>query len=226
AHRGTLFLDEVAELTPSFQVKLLRVLQEKRFEQVGGERSVNVDVRVISATNRDLRQMVRDGAFRDDLYYRLCVVPIQLPPLRSRHEDLPLLVEKILADVRRDTGKPIARVSDDALDLMLTYRWPGNVRELINALQAAAVRCTGDEIEPRHLPPEIRSPQVDLDQPAAGTAPAVSDSRLRRPRSKLDRLKVERALAAAGGNKVKAAQLLSVGRATLYRYLDSLDENS
>jgi len=224
AHHGTLFLDEVGELTPSFQVKLLRVVQEKRFEQVGSEKPITVDVRIISATNRDLRTMVRDGTFRDDLYYRLCVVPIHLPPLRARRDDLPLLVEQILADIRRDTGKKIVRLSDDALDLLLTFRWPGNVRELINALQSAAVRCSGEEIEARHLPPEIRSPLIDLDLPVDADTAAAAETRLRRPRNKLNRVRVERALAATGGNKVKAAQLLSVGRATLYRYLESQGE--
>ena len=221
AHKGTLFLDEVGELTPAFQVKLLRVLQERKFELVGGERSVSVDVRIIAATNQDLRQMVSKGDFREDLFYRLCVVPITLPPLRRRLEDLPLLVEHFLGTIRKETGKDILQVSDEALEHLLRHRWPGNIRELINALQFGAVRCQGEEILAHHLPPEVR----DL---TAGPLPA------RRPRSvaprshlqpgggryKLEQEAVEHALAQSGGNKVKAAKILGVGRATLYRYLN------
>jgi PAS domain S-box-containing protein len=215
ADRGTLFLDEVGELSPAFQVKLLRVLEEKTFELVGGEKTVKVDVRIISATNRDLRKMLKDDKFREDLFYRLAVVPIHLPPLRERREDIPLLVEQLLETIRQDTQKPIKSVSDEAMDLLLAHRWPGNIRELINALQFAAVRCEGEKIGRQHLPPEIRNIVAPLHSPGAG--PALSNKPRRR---KLDEESVEQALRETGGNKVKAAKLLGVGRATLYRFLE------
>jgi PAS domain S-box-containing protein len=222
ADGGTLFLDEVGELSPAMQVKLLRVLQEKRFEKVGGERTIQVEVRIIAATNRDLRAMVQAGTFREDLYYRLAVVPLELPPLRDRREDIPHLVEQILADVRREYGKAIARVADDAMDRLLGYPWPGNVRELINAMQSASVRCTSDVIQLAHLPPEVRQaggPGFRGPLPRAGVVPtAFHEGGLRRA-CKLDTDLVTEALQRAGGNKVKAAKLLGVGRATLYRFL-------
>ncbi len=226
ANRGTLFLDEVGELTPAFQVKLLRVLQEKRFEMVGGERSYAADVRIIAATNRDLRQMVAKGDFREDLFYRLCVVPLTLPPLRERVEDLPLLVEHFLGTIREETGKDIQRVSAGALENLLRHRWPGNIRELINALQFAAVRCQGDEVMPHHLPPEVRDfegepmPLVQTTPPATATATELAPApATKQGRFKLNLEAVEQALQQTGGNKVKAAKLLGVGRATLYRFL-------
>ena len=218
ADKGTLFLDEVGELTPSFQVKLLRVLQEKRFERVGGERSVQVDVRVIAATNRDLRTMVQEGHFRQDLFYRLCVVPITLPPLRERRDDIPLLVEHVLEQLREETGKDLRTVSMGVMDRLMRYSWPGNVRELINALQYAAVRCSGEEILSEHLPPEVlsgRQPAPSLVQPSFGLSVVAP----RQSRRKLDSDTVANALAQTGGNKVQAAKLLGVGRATLYRFL-------
>jgi len=229
ADGGTLFLDEVAELTPSFQVKLLRVLQDQRFERVGGEKQIQVDVRILAATNRDLRTMISQGNFREDLFYRLCVVPLALPPLRDRREDLPLLVEHVLANVRLQTGKDIRRVSDEALGCLLQHRWPGNIRELINALQFASVRCDGDRILPEHLPPELRAgpggmpgahsllppPLHSSAFTPAPSAPRAGGGR----RLKLQRDVVRETLAAAGGNKVKAAKMLGVGRATLYRFL-------
>jgi len=212
ADRGTLFLDEVGELEPAFQVKLLRVLQEMSFEPVGGERQVKVDVRIISATNKDPKQLVDQGTFRQDLYYRLSVVPVHLPPLRDRQADLPMLTEQILASVRQETGKQVLALGQASMDRLLAYAWPGNVRELINALQFAAIRCEGEQIQPAHLPPEVREarPGPRADSPA----------RPRGRRSKLTAEAVERALEQASGNKVKAARLLGVGRATLYRFLD------
>jgi PAS domain S-box-containing protein len=214
ADRGTLFLDEVGELSPAFQVKLLRVLEEKTFEMVGGEKTVRVDVRVISATNRDLRKLVKEEKFREDLFYRLSVVPIHLPPLRERREDIPLLVKQVLESVRQDTKKSIRSLSDEAMDLFLAHRWPGNIRELINALQFASVRCEEEKIQRHHLPPEIRNIIAPLHTAGAPEAPASM------PRSrKLDQESVEQALKETGGNKVKAAKLLGIGRATLYRFL-------
>jgi len=220
AHKGTLFLDEVGELSPAFQVRLLRVLQEKSFEKVGGEKSINVDVRIVSATNRDLRQMVAEGEFREDLFYRLCVVPITLPPLRERREDIPLIIEQVLAQIREESGKDFRTLSDDAMRVLLGYRWPGNVRELINALQFASVRCQGTEIEARHLSPDlVSSPGEPLPIPELPSSPERSTAAPPRKR-KLTVEAVEEALAETGGNKVKAAKVLGVGRATLYRFLN------
>jgi len=252
ADGGTLFLDEVGELPLPVQVKLLRVLQEKVFERVGGEMPVRVDVRVISATNCDLRTMVRQGKFREDLFYRLCVVPVELPALRQRREDIPYLVEHILERVRQESGKQIAGLDDRAHDLLLTHDWPGNIRELINALQFASVRCSGEVILSEHLPPELRTrPVVRLDtsgdsvaaanDPGMQSQPGVplTPEPLREPDIlrlgvletapsgrplKLNRAAVEQALTRTGGNKARAAKLLGVGRATLYRYLSRLAE--
>jgi len=157
ASNGTLFLDEVGELTPPVQIKLLRVLQEKVIERVGGEKPIPVDVRIISATNRDLRELAARGGFRDDLFYRLlCVVPMALPPLRDRREDIAPLTKHFLEKISSETGREFLRVNDGALECLLNHRWPGNVRELINALQFAAVRATGEVLRPEHLPPEVR----------------------------------------------------------------------
>ena len=217
ADGGTLFLDEVGELSPAFQVRLLRVLQEKRFEKVGGERTVSVDVRIISATNRDLRQMVADGEFREDLFYRLCVVPITLPPLRDRREDIPLIIEQVLGQIRDESGKDIRSVSSEAIEVLLGCRWPGNIRELINALQFASVRCQGEEILAEHLPPFLVTTSGDrVDLPSASTPEPGATPRRRR---KLTVEAVREALAETDGNKVKAAKVLGVGRATLYRFL-------
>jgi PAS domain S-box-containing protein len=221
ADGGTLFLDEVGELSPTMQVKLLRVLQEKRFEKVGGEKTIQVDVRIIAASNRDLRAMVPAGGFREDLFYRLAVVPIHLPPLRERREDIPFLVEQVLAGIREEYGKGIVGVADDAMDRLLAHPWPGNVRELINSLQFASVRCTGERILLSHLPPEFRQGPAPLPVETRGLAAtaAADDEAAFRRACKLDRPAVEAALTRAGGNKVRAAKLLGVGRATLYRFL-------
>jgi PAS domain S-box-containing protein len=216
ADQGTIFLDELGELSPTFQVKLLRVLEEKRFEPVGGEKSISVDVRVISATNRDLKELIEQGKFREDLYYRLCVVPIHLPPLTKRREDIPMLVEHILKSIKEESGKEIESISSEAMNLLYEYHWPGNIRQLINILQFASVRSNSTEILPSHLPPEI-SKLIPIT--ATAGQPAFSLGGQIKKQGKLNKEAVEQALNEAGGNKVKAAKLLGVGRATLYRYL-------
>jgi transcriptional regulator with PAS, ATPase and Fis domain len=210
AHGGTIFLDEVAELSAAMQVALLRVLQERTVQPVGGEKTIHVDVRVISATNRNLRQMMEQGVFRRDLFYRLCVVPIELPPLRERHLDIALLTDHFLEVVAQDSGRQLLTVSPPAIEALTRYPWPGNVRELRNALEYAYVKCHTGSIEPAHLPPEIREHE---DKPAATPGPAP----------KLSRDQIVVALAKAGGNKKKAAALLGVGRATLYRSLSKFE---
>jgi PAS domain S-box-containing protein len=203
AHRGTIFLDEVAELPPSMQVKLLRVLETGTFDRVGGEKPLTVDVRVVSATNRDLKMEVARKRFRADLYYRLNVVPISLPPLRERQDDIPLLMEYFLAQAR-SRGQTPPGFSPAAMALLRRYPWPGNVRELQNAVHYALAGCHGEVVGPADLPPEIRRRGAS-----------------RGPAPKLNYAAVQAALEQCGGNKVKAARLLGVGRATLYRFLMS-----
>lgn len=208
ANGGTLFLDEIGEISAAFQVKLLRVLEEKQFDKVGGESRVSVDVRIIAATNRDLRALVSKGIFREDLYYRLCVIPIHLPALRERIDDIPDLVKGILKDISAEGGQEIARISDRAMDAIFAYSWPGNIRQLRNALQYASTRCSGDDIDLAHLPPQVRGEDFS-------ETPSVSST----DEPKLTRERVDQALRQAHGNKVRAARMLKVGRATLYRFL-------
>ncbi|MCP4676189.1 MAG: PAS domain S-box protein [Deltaproteobacteria bacterium] len=223
ADGGTLFLDEVADMPKLVQAKLLRVLQEGKFERVGDEKTLSVDVRIISATNRDLMSEVEQGNFRDDLYYRLNVVPVDIPPLRERKNDIPLLVDCFLKRAEADGMKSLG-VSEDALSLMIDYSWPGNIRELQSAIQFALIKSRGGVIQSHHLSPQLRNgiagspvsrPPEKPDAIITGTASAE-----KRPSGKLDLDRVRDALERADGNKAKAAKLLGVGRATLYRFLD------
>lgn len=211
ADGGTVFLDEVAELSKYMQVKLLRFLQEGTFERVGGEKTQKVNVRIISATNRDLKQEIANGNFREDLYYRLNVVPVMLPPLRQRKTDVPLLVEHFLKQASERYGSPLKKMSDSAISLMMDYSWPGNVRELQNAVQFSVVKCSGHVIRPEHLPMELKK-NMDLRLSKATQG------------LKLDLRLVKEALARSGGNKSKAAKAMGVGRATLYRFIDANPE--
>lgn len=208
ADKGTLFLDEVAELSPAMQVKLLRAVQEKCFERVGGEKTVHVDIRVISATNQNLKQQMKKKMFRRDLYYRLCVVPISLPPLRERRLDIPVLVEHFLDLVAAETERAVLGYTDEAIDALSAYDWPGNVRELRNAIEYAYVKSRDSVIKIEHLPPEIVSYQRKGNKKTG-------------PPLKIKKEKVASALAKTKGNRKGAAKLLGIGRATLYRYLDS-----
>lgn len=160
AHEGTLFLDEISEMSPHLQVKLLRVLQEMEFERVGGMETIRVDVRIIAASNRDLKTEMEEGRFRQDLFYRLNVVHIQVPPLRERKEDIPLLVQHFLTRYAGELGKGVpVRVHPEAMRCLIEYHWPGNVRELENVIERALILATGDEITLRDLPEEIRNPE-------------------------------------------------------------------
>jgi DNA-binding NtrC family response regulator len=189
------------------QVKLLRVLQEGTFEPVGGEQVVKVDVRVISATNKDLKKEIAAGRFREDLFYRISVVPITVPPLRERQSDIPLLTDFFLENYCRRTGRKPVAFSPGALNLLLDFHWPGNIRELQNVIQYALIQCRGDQIEPRHLPASVNR----------------SNKKKRRSRKrKLTRDAVNRALEKVDGNKVHAAKELQVSRATLYRFLSEV----
>jgi DNA-binding NtrC family response regulator len=205
ADGGTLFLDEVGDLAPAVQVKLLRALQERAFERVGGSATVRVDVRVVAATNRDLEAALREGRFRDDLYYRLNVVTLDLPPLRERPEDVPPLVELFLARYgRRADGVPL-RVSPAALATLQAFPWPGNVRQLENVVHRAAILCAGDEIGPQDVAPELSEP----------AAPPAGD--LRSVLTRVERELLERALREHGGNLSAAGRALGVER-NLLRY--------
>jgi Nif-specific regulatory protein len=155
AHQGTLFLDEVSEMSPHLQVKLLRVLQEGEFEPVGGAQTIRVDVRVVAATNTDLKEAIRRGQFRQDLYYRLNVVPIHLPPLRERREDIPMLVDHFLEKYNQENGKTVTKISREVLDHLLAYSWPGNVRELENCIEHAVVMSPGNTLSASLLPAEV-----------------------------------------------------------------------
>jgi transcriptional regulator with GAF, ATPase, and Fis domain len=211
ANNGTLFLDEVADLPKFVQAKLLRVLQEGTFERVGAEKTSSVDVRLISATNRDLKREAERGIFRKDLYYRINVVPIHLPPLRKRKNDIPLLLEHFL-DKAREEGQESPGFSKEALAVMIDYHWPGNVRELQSAIRFGLVKSKGRIIQPDDLPLELKKWQNE--RPSRG------------PSRKLDQETVRAALARSGGNKAKAARMIGVGRATLYRFLAGLPDVS
>jgi PAS domain S-box-containing protein len=204
AHGGTLFLDEIADMPKSVQVKLLRVLQDGKFERVGSEKTVKANARIISAANRDLKKEVAKGNFREDLYYRISVIPVELPPLRQRQDDIPLLIDNFMSNLSRE-GQHNKGISRDALANMVDYHWPGNIRELQSTLQYALIKSKGRNIQRHHLPMELQ--QRTTKKPSRG------------PSRKLDVQRVQDALTRSGGNKAKAARLLGVGRATLYRFL-------
>ncbi len=210
ADSGTLFLDEIGELPTALQVKLLRVLQEEEVRPVGEAKPRKVDARVIAATARDLEAEVASGRFREDLFYRLNVVRLEVPPLRERPKDIPLLVDHFLAHFRDTLGKPIRMIADDALERLVGYRWPGNVRELENVMERAAILADGDRITLRELPENVVSPEPG--EVGAG------DLCLRRARRALEAEMIRRALRATGGNRTHAARLLEIShRALLYK---------
>lgn len=210
ADGGTIFLDEIGDISPAMQVKLLRVLQEGSFERVGGEKTVKVNVRVISATHRDLPKEMAAGRFREDLFYRLSVVPLVVPPLRERRTDIPILANYFLR--RLAVGKTVS-FSPEALDFMFSYNWPGNVRELQNWIQFALIKCKTGIIQPEHLPPIAL--KLVAPPPVMGAPDGAPKTRPR-----LTAESVQEAIERAGGNKVEAAKILGISRATLYRFLE------
>jgi DNA-binding NtrC family response regulator len=223
ADGGTLFLDEIGEMSPATQASVLRALQERSIRRVGGSTEIPVNVRIICATHRNLDEEVKSGRFREDLYFRLVVFPIRLPPLRERAEDVPLLIGHFLQRLAPDVGRAIARISPDALAALSAYHWPGNVRELQNVVHRAMLACDGDEIELAHLPPEIRQralPVLPAPLSAAVDAADGEDGPIL-PLRELERRAIARALKASGGSVEKAARMLGMGRATLYRRLAS-----
>jgi len=224
AEGGTLFLDEIAEMSPMVQAKLLRVLEEREYQRVGGTRTIAADVRVIAATNRDLAASIARQTFREDLYYRLNVFQIHIAPLRQRPEDIVPLAEAFLEDLGRRMGRPAAGISREARDGLLRYAWPGNVRELRNAIERAILLCDGGTIEPAHLPstaPPRPHPPFPIagDPPAHSTTPPANAMNV----EDMERGLIEKALAQSRGNKSKAAQLLGLSRAQLYWRMEKYD---
>jgi PAS domain S-box-containing protein len=210
AHGGSIFLDEIGDLPLATQAKLLRVLQEKTIEKVGDQKPVRVDVRIITATNQDLARLMALGRFREDLFYRIGVIPINLPPLRDRREDIPLLAEAFIRRAALKADKPIESLSKAALDLLLAYDWPGNVRELLNVIDYAFVLCPGGQIEPGHLPAHLN--QV-VPLPERGWRPESQRTKAEQ------RDLLLQALNRTGGKKTEAARLLGVSRVTLWKWL-------
>ena len=211
AHTGTAFLDEVGDVAPGLQPKLLRALETKRFRRLGGTREIEVDARLVTATNRDLESAVRKGHFREDLYYRLAVFPLRLPPVRERsREDVADLALGILADLRRRDSQAAARISSAALERVTRYAWPGNIREMRNVLERAALFAAGqEEIQPAHLPREITALQPGRRDPAP-TGMTLDE---------VERHHILGVVAQLGGNKSRAARALGISRATLYEKL-------
>jgi len=213
ADGGTLFLDEIGEIVPSLQVKILRVLEEHRLERVGGGKPVDVDVRLVAATNRDLKKMVAGGTFREDLYFRLNVVAIQLPPLRDRPGDIPLLAARFLTELANENGVRPPVLAPETLDALTAYPWPGNVRELRNTVERMIVLAHGDTLTPKDLPPALRTAPP---RPRGG---ALSDGLTL---GDAERRLIVAALEATGGNRVQAAKRLGISRRTLHRKINEL----
>jgi two-component system response regulator PilR (NtrC family) len=222
AHRGTLFLDEVGTMSPALQAKLLRVLQEREFERVGDSHTVKIDVRVLAATHSDLSRMVADGSFREDLFYRLNVIPVQLPPLRERREDIPLLVQHFLERLAVETGRPPVTVSQEAIRRLMAYPWPGNVRQLENAIERALAFSKGRaQLEVTDFAPEIQN-QAAPTEAADGWFPDEGID-FDRYVEAVELSLIRRSLERTRGNKRQAARLLNLKRTTLIEKLKRLD---
>jgi two-component system response regulator AtoC len=222
ANGGTIFLDEIGEIDAATQVKLLRVLGEDRsFERVGGNAPIKVDVRLVAATNKDLAKLVEEGKFRDDLFFRLSVVQITMPPLRQRKEDIPLLVQAFLKSFAEENGKPVPEMSPEAMELLLRYDWPGNVRKLRNVIEHCVVMTSGTKILPRNLPPEVR------EAPGSGGGLLASAKFVPAKGSRFNLHETEhrlvlQALEDTGGNVTQAAKKLGISRRTLHRKINQL----
>ncbi|MGD9140169.1 MAG: sigma 54-interacting transcriptional regulator [bacterium] len=208
ADGGTIFLDEIAEIGYETQAKLLRVLENREFERVGDSATRKVDVRLICATNKNLRELVGAGKFREDLYYRINVVTIDLPPLRARSGDVPLLIDHFVDKLSKETGKAVTGISPDAMDLLIDYPWPGNVREMENAIGHAFVHCRGEALLPEHLPPDITRGIPHITHAALGPVSSVDQ---------MEKLLIEEALKQTGGNRTRAARKLGMSRSSLWR---------
>jgi DNA-binding NtrC family response regulator len=210
ASEGTLFLDEIGEINQNVQVKILRVLQEHKFERVGGEETIEVDVRIVAATNRDLKREIAEGRFREDLYYRLNVVNIHVPPLRERRDDIPLLAMAALREFAEENGKKLEGFDPKARQALYSYPWPGNVRELRNCVESAVVMARSPLVGAEDLPPNVRSSgeERDIRIPAGSSLEEV------------EKLLIRETLVAQGGNKSRTAEVLGIGRKTLYQKIE------
>ncbi len=216
ANHGTLFLDEIGEIDPAIQVKLLRALGERTVQRVGSNHSITVDVRVVAATNKDLEALVREGKFRDDLFYRLDVVRIHLPPLRERREDIPLLTNAFLTEFARQNARKIVGLTPDAQEAMARYDWPGNVRELRAAIEHGVALCRGERIGVRDLPPRLTGQPLSPARPG-GVGPGGGRASLNL--EEMERTFIQAALQQTEGNVTEAAKLLGISRRTLHRKL-------
>jgi DNA-binding NtrC family response regulator len=216
AQGGTLFLDEIGEIDASIQVKLLRFLGERTFERVGSNKTLSADLRLIAATNKNLEERVKAGAFREDLFFRLRVVEIRLPPLRERLEDIPLLARAFLREFSQENSKPVKNFTADAFDLLMQYQWPGSVRELRTAIEHAVVLCRGDKITVRDLPASLRE---GVGQARAETDPKRLLARTDMTLKEAGRELIIRALEATRGNRTLAARRLGMSRRTFHRRL-------
>jgi two-component system, NtrC family, response regulator AtoC len=223
ANGGTIFLDEVAEIDASTQVKLLRVMSEDRaFERVGGNQTLHADVRIIAATNKNLEQLVRDGKFRDDLYFRLNVVRLTMPPLRERKEDIPILVRGFLGHFCKANDKPLLDLTPDAMDALLAYNWPGNVRELRTAIEHGVVMATGPKITLRDLPMALRQ-AARAKLPGGVSAEAFGEKASPLDLHETEKKLIAQALAATNGNVTAAAKKLGISRRTLHRKINEMN---
>lgn len=214
ANTGTIFLDEIGEINQNVQIKILRVLQDKRFERVGGEDTLEVDVRVIAATNRNLEEEIAQGRFREDLFYRLNVVHIQVPPLRDRKDDIPLMLNAFLDEFNRENNKSITGFDARSRSALYKYDWPGNIRQLRNCVESAVVMCSGHEITLEDLPPTVRgAAESNVIQVPVGISMAEAE-----------KIIIQQNLASNQGNKSKTADILGIGRKTLHRKLEGYGE--
>lgn len=212
ADHGTIFLDEIGEIDAATQVKLLRVLESRSFERVGGTETVKVDVRLIAATNRDLRKMVAEKSFREDLFYRLSVVNLELPPLRDRREEIPVLIRRFIAEFARDNQREVEGIDAAALDRLVRYDWPGNIRELRNCIECMVVLAKGRELSVADIPENIREARPEVPEEKAKELPVGTFEAT-------ERELIEKALAECNGNRTAAAKLLGISRRTLHRRL-------
>jgi DNA-binding NtrC family response regulator len=224
AEGGTLFLDEVGETSPAFQVKLLRALQEGEIRRVGASRSTRVDARVVAATNRNLEHEVKEGTFREDLFYRLSVVTLRVPPVSERRTDIPLLAERFLRMVLERDGREQLTLSEETIRTLVAYRWPGNVRELESAIEHAVLHARGHEVVPDDLPVKLQAPQVR----SAARSPLSALFEDLPALDELERRYLLYILEVAGGNRTRAAEILSIDRRTLYRMIEryGIDANA
>jgi len=217
ANEGTLFLDEIGEIDQNIQIKLLRVLQEHEFERVGGEETIETDVRIIAATNKDLKAEIEKGNFREDLFFRLNVVNISVPPLRDRKDDIPVLASAFLREVAAENGKNIEGIHEKAYSRLYAYDWPGNIRELRNCIESAVVMCNKTLITIDDLPPTLQS-AADMEDSVRIPLDVTLDE--------AEKLLIRAVVSSHKGNKSKAAETLGIGRKTLLRRLDDGEEES